>query len=439
MKRLWEYGGMLLAVVAAGCSDSKNEPNMEPVTPVEPEKPVEIVMPDIDGKTYNADDNFILEQWYMGSGGAASTPVSFDKGQHAVITLENKDNAIIRFYADDYDLADLGIDDISGKIARPSLWGIGDDISIPLEIKAATVDNSGYYVAEGSVSINNVKLHLYDVKITDNEFYGRISFGMNPHFEDYHLTLGLFKEYDQPYTWIDPEYNMESGYNCYQIVKGFDSKAYPDDIRPLLSPIDFIQVILNTPFLITAEYGIADDTKTHISATELFGNRLKNLWFPFSVGYCSISPSFNYYPTSTFSCSELTENSMLICFDPYKMVKANATEDSKRLYAAIFNALTPFNTQGIPINYHIERDEKSNRSGLVLTFSDNNMSERFTKNLLSTLLSDEGNRTRLIEQLKQNESLSPHMDIIASMIENYRELISGTTEATVGFHYTIVW
>ena len=74
-----------------------------------------------------------------------------------------------------------------------------------------------------------------------------------------------------------------------------------------------------------------------------------------------------------------------------------------------------------------------------MTFSDNNMSERFTKNLLSTLLSDEGNRTRLIEQLKQNESLSPHMDIIASMIENYRELISGTTEATVGFHYTIVW
>ena len=435
MKRLWEYGGMLLAVVAAGCSDSKNEPNVEPVTPVEPEKPVEIIMPDIDGKTYNTGDNFTLQLWYRSIGETTYDEIHLEKGQHVAISLENEDNAIIRFYSDDYDLADLGIDDISGKIARPTIWGIGNDISIPVNILADTVGSTGRYVAEGYTVVNDVKLVMDKVLITDNEFTGTMRFDISPDFEDVGLAYGVFKD-RTPLVWIKYERDEEFDYKVNQIIKEWDSNGYPSDLKKIIEPADFLQLILRAPFIQAIKYGLSEDSESLISVTELFEARLKELYFPFDISAYPISPKFNYFLSSTFSCSQLTESSFLLHFDPNKMIRTKTTNESKRLYATIFNALTPYNSEGIPIDYHIYKHNNSLRA-LSLNFSDNSLSEKFTKNLLSALLYDEGNRSRLIEQLKQDENLSPHIDIIISMIENYKDLIAGTTKATVAFYYNV--
>ena len=210
----------------------------------------------------------------------------------------------------------------------------------------------------------------------------------------------------------------------------WNSSNFQGDIATAINSSDFMQVILNSPILSATEYGLkADDD--YISVNRLFSNVLSEFTFTSDGMYMS---GEKYYSTKFF-CSDKTETDFLLYVDPYSILKSrkreSTTYSAAALYAAVFSMLSPLNAEGIPMSYCFD----NGNIGFEMGLKDGNLSNEFVKTLFLTLLSDQGNRDRLISSLSKIDAFSTYAEEISSLINNYEELFGNTSNASVRFRF----
>lgn len=437
---------LLVIFMLLVCSCANNDKLT--LSPEEPENPEEIEMPHIDGKVYGADDDFVLKYAYMSSAGSFDKPFTLEPGQHMSISLTDENKGIFKFTTDNLDLNDIFGDQISGEIPRPTFWGINKEISIPVDIKAyTTASGKGYYLADGVTVIDNIRLSLHNVRIYDSSLTGDMSWSPTNYFECSGINLGSPKD-PVLFYFIIPQRNENLLFNSNQIVKDWNSSAYPTNLSEKIAPTDFLQILLSTPFLKAEQYGFDEETASYASIIQLFNEIMTSIMLPDPVSIIPIFASIGKFHSFTFAISNIengntTEGSFKLFVDPYKVlydiIKNSDDMSSYSLvalntfYTNLLKSVSPANVDGIPMNYRFTSDQ--NLFFYDNEIADTNLSISILKAIILPLLKDNDNKARLIESLKNDSGLSGQIDLILPLIEDIDNLLDSTTTATIGFSF----
>lgn len=443
-----------LCLLGCACHEDKN--NNEYV-PIVPEKPGEVVeMPEIDGKIYNAGDNFVLTSSYMGSGGSFDYDIELEEGQHASISFDGKEDGILKFYTDNFDLSSVEGNPVIGEVARPSLACFGTEISIPL--KFVPDSTTGKYHFSGVQEVVGVGITVSNGLLSSEGFSAQF----NECFVFDENYASGFKNEGNYYMIDFPEHDADYHYTVSPFIVSLESPAYPKEIEEIVSLSDVMQVLLNTPFLKESDYGFDRDIDREISLSTLWGRLVPSFIipdpvriYPLSFKICEVFgdeklyyEAINSYPPNTFCASDVTESSYRLSIDPAKVfdvgiVKSKTDKGFEKyalntsafysLMSNIFLSLTPMNAEGILMNYvNIkENDEYKFKT----TFSDRIKGLAVLKSILLTIFSD----SSAIENLK-NTLIKEGMDAktlsaVIYVAENLENILNNTSGATFGWSY----
>lgn len=440
-----------LCLLSCACHEDKN--NNEDV-PIVPEKPGEVVeMPEIDGKIYNAGDNFVLYGTVYGSGGDIwDYDMNLEEGEHAQISFDGESKGIIKFYTDNFDLSSVEGNPVKGEVARPSFVGFGQTIAFPVEFVPDSA--KGQYKFSGEQIISGVKISVSDGVISSDSLEAHIY----TYFNDYSRMSDLYHMIDLP------DHDDNYHYTSSMFVVDLHSPVYTKEFEENISLSDLIQVLLNVPILKESTYGFNREIDRNISISTLWGRLIPGFGFPYTFRaiyplsfriiavygdeYLYNNAATCLYSYNTFCASDYKESTYRLSIDPAKVfmleiVKKKTADgfekyslDTPALYSLlsnIFLALTPDNAEGILMDYVDikENDEYKFKT----TFSDRMKGLAVLKSILLTIFSD----SSAIENLK-NTLIKEGMDAktlsaVIYVAENLENILNNTSGATFGWSY----
>lgn len=466
MKPFFVAFSLIVMLSLVSCHDNGSEPE-EIVVPV-PE-PEEKELPDINGKVYGHEDNFMLDIWFHHFGGSAKASYGLSEGQHAEIKLLDDKNGVIRFYTDDFDLSKIEGNTVDGIIGRPSFWGFGKEISIP--VKFVPDKENGCYRLNGNVVYNSTEIELTDVIIDEGGLSGIMDVVRKLDFADVArnagFSIGTFLE-SAKYSMVPTIKEDGSRFSQVPIEIVWNSSEYPEEMKSIVTPDDFLQILLNTPYLSASDYGFKKENK-FITMYVLIKRIIGVFTFPY---YMSDTPSsfgmgtyvkdgnsyiFKYcFPEKTFFCSNVTDLSYFLSIDPLQVFSVKEmrnmvdnmevenenisrnTESMNSLLSNLMLSVSSRNVEGLLMTYSFSelKDEEGERFFKYITsINDKAISIAFVKALFCTVLSNELNRQRLKKAIIEDENLVSVYSELSELIDNYENVFESTDYAKVSFVY----
>lgn len=374
--------------------------------------------------------------------------------QHVSVSQIGDNKCNIKFYSDDLDLNQLFNGELTGVLPSLCYLNIKNEVTVPLDIYAYN-PKLDTYTLEGEMEIENVTLKMWKSRLSKEGFssYYDWTWSENPTF--YKLN-GIYldsRDHIIKFKLKLPVMSDDLKFDVYQIINKWESTAYPSELKDKVPSTDFMQIILNTPFLDAKEYGMEDNINGKVSIVELFEKI--DLSFPYFGDKSLISFNVGSFPYYTFSFTDIIESdadnlegTFKLYADPYKVlwgtVKKNVNPSYEAgpkaldlLYANILLEISPANIDGILMNYKFKENtgyadyEKSFENSI----SDKAISIKFIKGLLLPLLKNDDNKMALITSLRNNELLGENADILITMVENMENLIENTSDAVVSLSY----
>lgn len=474
--------------VLVSCNDKSKG-----IAPIEP--PVENVdEPQIENMTFKRGDNIKLTISEYHHGGVIDFEYDLPEGVIIDIFNDGDNKGRLVFRTEPFDLSNVSGNNIGGIVPRPSYFGFGEELVFPMKFIASKDGDKfkgekSVYDARGveisvSADISKDKT-LVDFYIRDAKV-----------FNDYHNEISIWggmDDFNDPMTGLVlniPERNGSYKYINSPFFIEWSSETYPEDIKSEIAPEDFLQILLNTPFLLEEEYGFCRGLNAQISIGDLIGRIGSVIEFPMNTVFLQSMkfaiaplckdlssdkivdlqyPYFPYYVSSSYSggspfgICDLTESSFSVSVDPLALFNIriskslspksdssdpylwaemsyydSATRAMNAFLSNVILALSPENANGIPMNYTILTHDEgaSDLSHFVATFVRQDMSLKLLDGIILPLLRDDGNKERLIEALSADEYASPYLKTLTMLIDQLDTLFAETTDIKFGFSYS---
>lgn len=469
---------IISVILVFGCTE-KQEETWTPEPTILPSDSIILVKDTI----YSANDKFLMQYAVPGNGDMQLHYTSdyLPTGNYVKIINHGDNNCDVIFYAEDFDMGILTGNSENEFVPRPSFWGISRTVTIPISF---TPSSYTYTNIEGTehgrgtkftgaekISLNGVSL---DITMEIYPTYVNCSYSINKTAYFYkHNSSEYYR--DCTYALIDSqERNNNLKYISSPFILNWNSTSYPDELRETISPVDFLQLILNTNFFDATPYGFETSNLISIgtllsrisSIIKLEGNnngdpltRIQLLigtipQFPLNMSVEDYLP-INSFKENPFYISGMTPTTFLLNVDPKalssisvpKEIKfieyenellripsyyTSATPDMYRLLSNLMLTLSPENADGILMNYYFDDNSFS------FSFAEEELSLQFLKTLILHFISEPYLKQNLIKQWENDPSLKPYLSDLTELLENIDVLFENTSNVSFGFSYSVI-
>ena len=477
MRKL-SYFCLIASTLLAGCGkDDVVKPEPEPVVRIE-------------NRSYSPEDVYLETTYY--SHGSWTEQVEMRPYDRLVVTANENNEGYITFTTDDFDLETVPGISANDKLPRLSFLKFGKEASLPVTFvpnsnKVFKYDENGHVVEE--------KTSRYSCECKLDTLGMRISLSLR--FIDGKVK-GTFYQYTYPfdnniYNSIDwhwvydntavshniadiPVRDKGLHYESSPFILSWNSSLYPDNIKEEISAEDFIQTLLNTPFLSESIYGFESSGESLISISMLICRLCSGLYF-YDSSSSSFHPEISWYAVSenlwdgsypfvvapesfktNMNVCDIKNSTFRLFIDPQGLFKiripkkmspnsdgirvpyyyAADTPAMKMLVYNLIKAVSPANVNGILMNYEFfgPVDKRNKATKFRMTFADAELSKSFLKALLLPLLKDDGNYNRLMDAWKMDEATNPYFDDLKYLVDNLEEMLDNTTDIKLGWSYS---